>query len=309
MRLVLNLKRWRRAFLFPPCTHQTLSDTIGRPFKEQDGRMFYYILFVIWCYCVVAMMLLVEQPDTRVPDFFIAPTQRLRTSEVGDLDDKTVCFFERGRSKLARVQVPGGISGHGKLSDYADAEERDRWRSSWLRFPHLTEAVVSAVHDPLDPNEPPSFHVLRERFAVEWHRAGLPVPYDYDSRDDALPLLQSDRDYLSVRGKGHGNIVRSVTPRSLREGTSLALDLPTFDPSSIDQHQLDLRFVTSQSVLLCFVAMQTVPLIYACLNGFSLLGADLQVTSSRGVGLCIATRWAEHAIQAASSTFLVGRIS
>ena len=45
MRLVLNLKTWLRAYLFPPCTHQTLSDTVGRHFKEQDGRMFYYILF------------------------------------------------------------------------------------------------------------------------------------------------------------------------------------------------------------------------------------------------------------------------
>ena len=49
MRLVLHRKRWVRAYLFPPCTHQTLSDTNGRFFKEQDGRMFYYILFVIWC--------------------------------------------------------------------------------------------------------------------------------------------------------------------------------------------------------------------------------------------------------------------
>ena len=49
MRLVLRLKRWHRAFIFPPCTHQTLSDTIAGPSKQQDGRMFYGILFVIWC--------------------------------------------------------------------------------------------------------------------------------------------------------------------------------------------------------------------------------------------------------------------
>jgi len=29
MRLVLHRKHWHRAFLFPPCTHQTLSDTKG----------------------------------------------------------------------------------------------------------------------------------------------------------------------------------------------------------------------------------------------------------------------------------------
>ena len=167
MRLVLPLRRWLRAYIFPPCTHQTLSDTLERPFKEQDGRMFYYILFVIWCYCVPALMLMLEQPDTRVPDFFISPTQRFRTSEMGDLDDKTICLYERGRAKLQRVCPAGGVSGHGKLYDYASAEERDRWRSSWLRFPHLVAAVVRAGLDPLDSDDPPAFQVLRDRFAVE----------------------------------------------------------------------------------------------------------------------------------------------
>ena len=40
---------------------------------------------------------------TRVPDFFIQPTQRIRSSEVGDIDDKTFCFFERGRAPLRRT--------------------------------------------------------------------------------------------------------------------------------------------------------------------------------------------------------------
>ena len=306
MRFILRLKVWKRLYIFPPCTHQTLSDTLGRPFKEQDGRMFFYILFVIWCYCVPSLMLMLEQPDTRVPDFFISPTQRFRTSEMGDLDDKTICLYERGRAKLQRVCPAGGVSGHGKLYDYASAEERDRWRSSWLRFPHLVAAVVEAGLDPLDSDDPPAFQVLRERFAVEWHRAGLPVPFDYDARDDALPLLEADREYLSVRGRGDGRKVRAVVPRSLRENDVHTLGLPTFTPSSVSHHQLDLHSVTSQSILLCFVAMQTIPLIFACLNGFSLLGADLQLSTPRGVGLAIATRWAEHAIRATSSTFLIG---
>ena len=202
MRLVLMRKRWLRAYIFPPCTHQTLSDTIARYYKEQDGRMFYGILFVIWCYCVVALMLLVEQPDTRVPDFFIRPTQRIRSSEVGDADDKTFCFYERGRATIHRTHPPLSGSGHGRLADYADAEDRDRSRSSWGRIPILASRVVAAAHDPLDTEEAPSFHALREQFAVSWYLAGLPVPYDYDVRDDAQPVRQEDRDYLSVRGKG-----------------------------------------------------------------------------------------------------------
>ena len=185
MRLVLHRKRWQRAYLFPPCTHQTLSDTIGRPFKEQDGRMFFYILFVIWCYCTPALMLLTEQPRTHIPDFFINPTQIIHTSEMGDEDDKVVCLYERGRSRLRAVAVAGGTSGHGQLFDYADAEARDRWRSSWRRFPLFVQQVVAATHFP-DGEPAPSFSVLRESFAVQWHRAGLPVPHDYNARGDCL---------------------------------------------------------------------------------------------------------------------------
>ena len=56
LRAVLYLKRWKRALLFPPCTHQTLSDTTAREAKQLDGRMFWGILFVIWCYCAPATM-------------------------------------------------------------------------------------------------------------------------------------------------------------------------------------------------------------------------------------------------------------
>jgi hypothetical protein len=128
--------------------------------------MFYGILFVIWCYCVLAVMLLVEQPDTRVPDYFIRPTQRIRSSEVGDVDDKTFCFYERGRAPIHRTHPPLSGSTHGLLRDYANAEERDISRSSWRRVPVLASLVVAAEHDPLDTEDPPPFDTLRERFAV-----------------------------------------------------------------------------------------------------------------------------------------------
>ena len=35
----------------------------------------------------------------------------------------------------------------------AVADARDRWRSSWLRFPATTRMVVAALHDPLDSGE------------------------------------------------------------------------------------------------------------------------------------------------------------
>eukprot|EP00325_Prymnesiales_sp_UTEX-LB-985_P022331 CAMPEP_0174732144 /NCGR_PEP_ID=MMETSP1094-20130205/58862_1 /TAXON_ID=156173 /ORGANISM="Chrysochromulina brevifilum, Strain UTEX LB 985" /LENGTH=119 /DNA_ID=CAMNT_0015934621 /DNA_START=93 /DNA_END=448 /DNA_ORIENTATION=- len=115
------------------------------------------------------------------------PTQQVRTRELGCKDDKTVCLYERSRSRLLLTHPPGGTSGHGNLRDFADADERDRWRSSWQRFPPLVVAVVAAasISDPPPPD--PSYDQLREDLAVAWHRAGLKVPYDYET-PDAQPL-------------------------------------------------------------------------------------------------------------------------
>ena len=86
MRIVIAMRSrtsgrgpWLRAYLFPPCTHQTLSDTTAREAKELDGRRFWGILLVIWCWCTYALMLLVEQPDTVIPRLYRQPTQRFKT--------------------------------------------------------------------------------------------------------------------------------------------------------------------------------------------------------------------------------------
>ena len=314
MRVVLNMRSrasgrepWLRAYLFPPCTHQTLSDTIARAAKELDGRRFWGILFVIWCWCVNAIMIMVEQPDTVIPQLYRPPTQRLRTSEMGDADDKPINLYERGRAPLAPVKAVGGTSGHGRLRDFADAEERDRWRSSWARFPHTVRAVVAAEHDGL-PLATPDFEEERERFAVACYRAGLHVPADYESRD-AQPSSMADRAYQSTRGLGDGRRPAATLPRSLREDSVLAsapADLTSMDIAALDGRRVDLREVNPNVILLCFVIMQTTPLILAMLNGFEVIGADFRQETHRSIGLAVATRWAEAAIGAASSTFLVG---
>jgi hypothetical protein len=189
-RVIVSLRpRWRRVYAFPPCTHQTLSDTLSRRFKEQDGRMFWGILFVIWCYCIAAFMLSVEQPATLIPRYSLQPSQRFRTGQMDDDIDKEVNLYERGRAPIAIVRESGGISGHGRLQDFADAEERDRHRSDWRRFPRTVAALVGAEQvDCVDV----SFEDLRERFAVAWYRQGLPVPYDYES-PNAAPSEDSAR--------------------------------------------------------------------------------------------------------------------
>ena len=62
---------WELAFLWPPCTHQTLSDTRSQPFKLMDGRSFWGIAFFIHALTRVrARVVVVEQPDTIIPDYY-----------------------------------------------------------------------------------------------------------------------------------------------------------------------------------------------------------------------------------------------
>ena len=79
-RIIPLRNRWNRVYAFPPCTHQTLSDTTAADSKQLDGRTFWGIMFCLWCYCIPCWMLMMEQPDTIIPNFFRASNQRFRTS-------------------------------------------------------------------------------------------------------------------------------------------------------------------------------------------------------------------------------------
>ena len=293
----------RRCYAFPPCTHQTLSDTTARQAKMLDGRTFWGIMFVIWCWCLDAVLMMVEQPDTVIPDFFILPTQRLRTSQLGDADDKGINLYERGRERVPLAHEVGGTSGHRRLADFPDAEARDRWRSSWQRFPRTVAAIVACEPNPCDADTPPSFEEWRERFAVAWHQAGHPVPADYEAEGGRPSALEA-RAYQFVRGRGDGRAVCSTTPRSLRIAPSEA-----FDPATVTAHFAPLAALTVNSFALVFVAMQLVPLVLAPLNGLEVIGAELHLPTHRKLALAIASRWADSAINAVASTFLVGEYS
>ena len=303
-RLVIPMvPRWHRFYGFPPCTHQTLSDTTSREAKQLDGRMFWGIAFFIWLWCANAAMLLLEQPDTVIPDYYIRPSQRFRTSQLGCADDKRINLYERCRARLPLIvhDPSSGRSQHGQLRDFIDAEERDRWRSSWLRFPQLVEAVAAAAFDDLDYSGRPVYAVEIEKLAVAWYSSGLPVPADY-TNGDARPTLECERAYQSVRGKGDGRRVDGVVPASLRGG---ALS-PLTQPEHVAAQLVALASLTANSFVLFWVAMQTVPLVFAVLNGYEVIGAEFHLPTHRKLALAVATRWAENAISAPCSTFLVG---
>jgi len=111
-RHVIGLKVWTDAFLHPPCTHQVVSDPATLRAKHADGRTFWGVALFVYCWCVDAVRVMVEQPRTVIPDYYIHPTQRLRPCDVGDTDNKPIHLFERGgRLVLDRDPTATGVSG------------------------------------------------------------------------------------------------------------------------------------------------------------------------------------------------------
>jgi len=229
-----------------------LSDTRAGSAKRHDGRTFWGIAFFIYCWCVVAYRARIEQPNTIIPEFVMRPSQRLRPCDVGDADTKPINLYERGWGAVPLLRRPvAGASGHYSLRDFKNADERDRWRSSWARFPALCAAIVvltalqleadallcwgwrgtgsegvSCDADECDavwglpppPSMAPSFTAMMEHFAVAWYKAGYPVPYDY-LNGRPVPTSEEDRRYQSQRGVGHGRRIAGVVPISLRATT------------------------------------------------------------------------------------------
>lgn len=88
LRDVLHLRHWKRCFLFPPCFQHLRQDLACLDFKIGDGRAFWGCLFVIYCACASADILVVEQPDTIVADFHDWKYLHTRTSAFRDSPDK-----------------------------------------------------------------------------------------------------------------------------------------------------------------------------------------------------------------------------
>ena len=305
---VLALRyRWTEAYLFPPCTHQVRSDTTARLSKIRDGRAFNGQKDVIDCFCVDADHVFVEQPDTFMPDYYLHPHQRFRPAWLGDGDNKWINTYVRGREAIEILTHDAGTSGHKRLGDFANAEARDRWRSSWLRFPNTSAAVVAARRGP--PASPLDFRAEMERFAAAWYDAGHPVPANY-----LEPLSPDDRTYQRVRGQGDGRRVAGVVPVSRRvacDGTSsLPLTSEALSARLVGERMAracELLALTSQGIVLCLVALACQPLIFAATNGYYVIGAELDAAHQRASAVRLAGQWAAASVGALSApAFLVG---
>lgn len=235
IRDVLDLCTWDDAYLHPPCTHQVLSDARAAEAKMLDGRAFWGVALFIYSWCIKAKRVLVEQPPTIIPNFYIQPTQSLRPCDVGDTDSKRFHLYERGGRRRLTLQ-PGaqGVSHHKRLRDFEDVEARDRWRSSWARYPKLCRAIVEAVDEQSPDAQELVYAEEIELFACAWHDAGLPVPAGYNS-PQALPPSLAEQQYQSVRGRGDGRRPTGVVPISRLKGLTLDArfrgELLTHNPS------------------------------------------------------------------------------
>ena len=308
---VMHLKVWTAALFWPPCVHQTISDTTSQSDKLRDGRAFWGMALCIRCLCTLAYCVMVEQPDVIIPRFYPWYPQRLRPSFFGDKSRKPINLFWVGTDWLAPPLDIVGVADSGSFFSFADADERDRHRSSWLRHVCLTAAVAWGASPARGRRPLLSYRVEIERLAIEFHRRGLPVPKDY-ANPTGRPLDSSSKAYQFVRGPGDARRIASMIPLTLYD------ELPDHFQLSVSRTSLSplleiavplahFAGLSHQAVVLCLVALATQPLVYAPLDGFTVIGAELSHTLHRDSALLAATSWiSANAIATRAACFLAG---
>ena len=214
--------RFRVVYLFPPCTMQLRADANCLGAKIADGRAWWGVAFVLWCWCLtVADAVVVEQSDTIFSDFYrVAATEgskrEFRTSEYGDTNDKYVRLLLRNVDLPARTSEARKESRPGRSQfDFPSPDARDRARSTWRLFPKVSAMLANAdVRTGADARGAPLYKVAVEQLALEWCGAGHPLPIGYDD-PQAEPPTEDGRLYQKVHGPGDLRSVDLAVPKSL----------------------------------------------------------------------------------------------
>jgi hypothetical protein len=210
VRDIISLTRWEAIFFFPNCFQQLRADDCLKE-KMADGRTFWGCAMVLWCLCCTASdIVVVEQPDTIVYDYFTpfgVVLHEFRTTLFGDVTDKFVRLGVRGlapdqldprdaavrRRRVLNSRPPSQFK-------YPCADARDRSRSSWRIHPKTCTAIASLLQRDrvITPSD---YSTAIWRFAAAWHEAGRIVPQDFDA-DDGRPPDPQRRQYQYERGPG-----------------------------------------------------------------------------------------------------------
>ena len=363
VRAVAGKRRWQKAYFFPPCYQQLRADEHCLEHKLRDGRAFWGCLTVIWCTCVDADMVIVEQPDTIVADFTDINRIELRTTQLLDYPDKFVRLFTvNAKACLPTAAQPRDRPLEPRSQfDYVSASERDRARSSWRPFRNLCNRLAAAQPCNLPQPATRCFLVEAERFACQWFKRGYAVPSGYAS-GNALPPTAAERQYQSCRGMGDFRKVNAVVPISLMRPTTtlqktaeplrnvaigdMCEPLRHDEQASVvakevesdclhadadetgDNAQrrvrqrteppnalrggrtgppiLDANFAGATAMILIFVSVLVQPMVFAHVNGFSVIGAELPQRETRSRCREMAQRWTDTAVSARCLTYMVG---
>ena len=249
LRDIIALRVWLVIFFVgPPCfQHMERDDCLEA--KIDDMRAFWAGVTVWWCVtCPYALSVLVEQPNTIGHRFVDAgrlegvQVHHLRTGKYGDTPDKYVRLTTRNLSieSPPYPDAPAVPKGERPLSLYKDADERDRAKSSWRPFVKMCASLARARPIKFKLGVGPSYADVMEEFALNWHRAGYPVPHDYQNTD-AQPSSVEERRYQQERGAGRGWRGPTTIPELARRAT------PEEDERARRQHRFAVTDLASNA--------------------------------------------------------------
>ena len=305
VRDVLALKRWSRVFLFPPCFQQLRADADCLESKIADGRAFWGCALVLFCFCIAADLLVVEQPDTIVADFVPERYTEFRTSSFQDSPDKFVRLLVRNGALVVPFEPdPAARKRPPHYLHFANSEERDRAKSTWAPFTNLCRALARMLPVLEEAPAPPPYAVAIEHFAMAWHLAGNPVPRGYSDPSARPP--KGHRRYQRVRGPGDGRLVEAVTPSLVRPSQRPPIRGGTSERGLLQSYWHDVRAATEQMALVVFVSVLLQPLVYAHVNGFTVHAALLPENTARPSYVQAGQALVTAAVGAGQAAFLVG---
>ena len=199
---VALLRKWRRAISFPPCEHQARSSTSTMMEKALDGRTWWGMCLLLYCYCIPAEVALVENPRNYWTRFYgTEGGQVVHPYFFGDDRKKTTYLFIRGTSqRLPHTNNLGAGDTTWHARSFSSAEEQNKFRCRLL--PGMAAAI--AEHLPVEGNGTQLCYSREvEKMARRWHGYGLPLPRHYDSPDARSPD-PAVRAYQGTRGRGEG---------------------------------------------------------------------------------------------------------
>ena len=211
VRDIIDLRHWELVICAGPNCKQNMRFDKCLQSKLDDCRAFWGAAEVTWAICIPnAKGVIVEQPDTNTHDYLDIKgmpgvvVQELYTKRLGDKHDK---FLRLTARDVRLPELPsmdqswaGATARRPAHHEYANPEERDKARSSWLQLPKACEHVAAAQLIDRRRAQPLDYVTEIRKLGKRWPG---PLPPGYDN-PTGRPLTAEERAYQEVRGHGDG---------------------------------------------------------------------------------------------------------